>query len=236
MKILRIAALAAVVLVAAALAGTGRPEPAQGQAAPETDDRITVNGSGAVTTVPDRAELAFGVVSQAATARAALTANAAASRRVVAALRGAGIAAADLQTAQISLSPRYSEQGEDITGYTAQTTVTANLRALDRAGAAIDAAVSAGANTVSGPALSRTDQAELYRTALRNAVADARAKAQALAAAGGVTLGAVVSVVEAGGGPIPLAERASAQDAAAPEIEPGTQRIEAMVTVSFALV
>jgi uncharacterized protein YggE len=234
MKIVRIAALAAVVLFAAALAGVGQPDPAQGQAAPETDDRITVNGSGAVATVPNRAELAFGVVSQAQSARAALTANAAASRRVVDALRGAGIAAADLQTAQISLSPRYSEQGEDITGYTAQTTVTAVLRALDRAGAVIDAAVSAGANTVSGPALSRTDQAELYRTALRNAVADARAKAQALAAAGGVTLGDVVSVVEAGGGPMPVAERAEVA-ADAPEIEPGTQRIEATVMVSFAL-
>jgi uncharacterized protein YggE len=234
MKIVRIAALAALVLVAAALAGAGRPEPAQGQAEQQTDDVITVNGSGAVATVPDRAELLFGVVSQAATARAALSANTTAGRRVVDALRGAGIAAADLQTQQIALSPRYNERGNDIVGYTAHTSVSAGLRDLDRAGVVIDAAVTAGANTVDGPSLTRSDQTELYRTALRNAVADARAKAQALAAAGSVRLGDVVSIIEAGSAPVPVAERAAAADA--PQIEPGTQRIEAMVTVTFAIV
>lgn len=233
MKILRIAALAALVLVAAALAGAGRPEPAQGQAAQQTDKVITVNGSGAVATVPDRAELNFGVVSQASTARAALSANATAARRVVDALRAAGVAAADLQTQQIALSPRYNEQGNDIVGYTAHTSVSARIRDLARAGAVIDAAVNAGANTVDGPSLTRSDQTELYRTALRNAVADARAKAQALAAAGNVTLGSVVSVVEAGAAPMPVDERMAAADA--PPIEPGTQRIEAMVTVTFAI-
>jgi hypothetical protein len=232
MKILRIAALAALVLFAAAVAGVGLPDAAQGQAPQATDDVITVNGSGAVATVPDRAELNFGVVSQAATARAALSANATAARRVVDALRGAGVAAADLQTQQLSLSPRYNEKGDDVVGYTAHTSVSARIRDLDRAGAVIDAAVNAGANTVDGPSLTRSDQAELYRTALRNAVADARTKAQALASAGEVRLGAVVSVVESGAAPMPVAERAAAD---APPIEPGTQRIDAMVTVTFAI-
>jgi uncharacterized protein YggE len=233
MKIVRIAALAALILVAAALAGVGLPDSAQGQAPQATDDVIIVNGTGVVTTVPDRAELSFGVVSQAATARAVLSANTTAARRVVDALRGAGVAAADLQTQQISLSPRYNERGDDIVGYTAQTSVSARIRDLGRAGTVIDAAVTAGANTVDGPSLSRTDQTELYRTALRNAVADARAKAQALADAGAVSLGDVVSITEAGSAPMPVAERAAAADA--PEIEPGTQRIEAVVTVTFAL-
>jgi uncharacterized protein YggE len=235
MKIVRIAALAALVLVAAALAGAGRPEAAHGVAAENQDDRITVNGTGAVTTVPDRAELGFGVVTQANTARAALSANAAAARRVVEALRGAGIAAADVQTRQIFLSPRYSEQGQDIVGYTAQTSVSARLRELNRAGAVIDAAVGAGANTVDGPSLSRSDQTEVYRTALRNAVADARAKAQALAAAGGVTLGSVLSVVEAGSSPAPIMERTMGAPADEPQIEPGTQEVQAIVTVTFAI-
>jgi uncharacterized protein YggE len=233
MKIVRIAALAALILVAAALAGVGLPDSAQGQAPQATGDVITVNGTGVVTTVPDRAELSFGVVSQAATARAALSANTTAARRVVDALRGAGIAAADLQTQQISLSPRYNERGDDIVGYTAHTSVSARIRDLDRAGTVIDAAVTAGANTVDGPSLSRTDQTELYRMALRNAVADARGKAQALAAAGSASLGDVVSITEAGSAPMPVAERAAAADA--PEIEPGTQRIEAVVTVTFAI-
>ena len=200
MKILRIAALAALVLVAAALAGTGRPEPAQGQAAPGRHDRITVNGSGAVATVPEscRARLR---------GRQPGGERAGRAHRERRRLRDASSPPCARRASppptcrrRRSRSRRATpSRASEVVGYTAQTTVTVTLRALDRAGAVIDAAVSAGANTVSGPALSSSDQAELYRNALRNAVADARAKAQALAAASGVTLGEVVSVVEAGG-------------------------------------
>ena len=234
MTIPRILAIAVACLVLGALAGVGRPDAAHGQQAGNTDNVISVTGLGGVTTVPDRAELSFGVVSQAPTARAALTANAADARRVIAAHRSARIHAPDIQTEQISLSPRNADNGEAIIGYTASNTVSARIRDLDRAGAVIDAAVAAGANTVFGPSLSRADQTELYRTALRAAVAEARSKAQALAAAGGVSLGRVVSVVEGGGVlPVASAER-GAGDVATP-IEPRTQRIEAMVTVTFAI-
>jgi uncharacterized protein len=237
MTLARIAALAGFGLILAALIGVGRPEPAQGLEPAQTQSRpdITVSGAGTVTTVPDRAELSFGVVSQAATARAALAANAGEMRRVIDALRDAGVAAEDIQTQYLSLSPRYSNDGERIVGYTAQNTVSAKLRNLDRAGVVIDAAVTAGANNVFGPSLIRSDRTELYRTALRAAVADARSKAQALAAASNVTLGRVLNIAEAGAAPppVPVAEGEARRDA--PTIEPGTQLIEANVTVTFAI-
>jgi uncharacterized protein YggE len=234
MKIVRIAALAALVLVAAALAGVGLPDPAQGQARQATDDVVTVNGTGVVTTTPDRAELGFGVVSQGQTARAAIAANGTAANRIVAALRAAGVAAADIQTQQVSLEPHYTEDEQRITGYTAHTAVSAAIRQLARAAAVIDAVVAAGANSVSGPMLTRSDATTLYRDALAEAVEDATGKAGVLAAAAGVRLGAIVSVVEAGASPVtPVAERMAAADA--PEIEPGTQQIAAMVTVTFAI-
>jgi uncharacterized protein YggE len=233
MKTVRIAALAALVLVAAAIAGAGRPEPAQGDVGDsQADNRLTVNGTGAVTTTPNQAELAFGVVSDGQSARAALAANGTAARRITTALGSSGIAASDIQTQQVSLSPRYAENNERIVGYTAQTTVSATLRNLSTAAAVIDAAVAAGANTVSGPALTRTDAGALYRNALEKAVADARSKAGALADAANVDLGAISTVVEAGSSQIPFAEKAAAAGAA-PSIEPGTQQIEATVTVTF---
>jgi uncharacterized protein YggE len=238
MKPLRLAALAALVLVAAAVAGVGRPDAAEALDPAQSDPERTllVNGTGAVTTVPDRAEVSFGVITEGASARAALAANSAEARRVIDALERAGVDERDIQTQQVSLSPRYSDNGQRVVGYTAQNTVAGNLRDLDRAGAVIDAAVAAGANQVMGPALSRSDRAELYRTALRAAVADARGKAQTLAAASGVTLGRVVNVVESAGAPppVPVAEGATRQDAPAP-IEPGTQRLEAHVAVTFAI-
>jgi len=219
-------------VVAAASLIAGASEPLVAHAEDPQPGTISVSGTGSVTTVPDTATVSFGVVTQAATASQALTANSAAAERMIAAVKGAGIDAKDVRTDIVSLSPRYSDQGDQIVGYTASNSVSARIRELARAGAVIDAAVGAGANSVSGPSLERSDVEGLYRQALRNAVADARTKAEALAAASGLTLGPVSSVSEGSQSPIPLA--AAGKDAAgAVPIEPGTQDVMATVTVVF---
>jgi uncharacterized protein YggE len=225
----RIAALAALLVAALAAAVT---LPAHGGAAPAAEGGITVGGSGSATAVPDRGSFSFGVQSPAKTAAAALAANAKAAASVGAALKRAGIAAADLQTAQVSLDPRNTDDGSAIAGYTASTTVTAQLRDLGRAGAVVDAAVAAGADSFSGPALSTADTAALYAKALQAAIADARAKAQVVADAAHLSLGRIASVEEGSSSPQPFAS-ASAKDAGI-AIEPGTQEIDASVTVTFA--
>lgn len=234
MRIARIAVLAAAGLAVAAFAGVLQPGSAVGQAAEPDPGGLTVIGSGGADVTPDRASFGFGTVTQARTAAAALEASSAAVARVVAALRREGIAQADIQTADVSLSPRWSENGESIVGYTASNTVTAIIRRLGQAGAVIDAAVAAGANQMSGPSLLASDQASAYRDALRAAVANARAKAQTLATASGVTAGRITAVVESGTGPSPMPAQ-DAERAAAVPIEPGTQRIEASVSVTFAI-
>lgn len=225
-SLLALAAIAAVTRAGEAPAAAG-----------EQGEGITVQGSGTVTSVPDRAQLSFGVETQAATAKAALAANSAEMRKVIAALKAAG--ANDVQTQSVSLYPRYADStgsaSGGVQGYVAQNSVSATIRELDRAGAVIDAAVGAGANQVSGPALSRGDQDELYRQALRAAVADARARAQALAAAANVTLGRVTQIVESGSAPPPGVLYASkASDESGTPIEPGEQQLVASVTVTFA--
>ena len=118
---------------------------------------------------------------------------------VVAALRRAGVAAADLQTTQASLEQRQSGDGQPTTGFTASGTVLAQLRDLGRAAAVVDAAVGAGATSFYGPSLASADTGKLYAQALVAAVADARAKAKTLADTSGLTLGRITSVVEGGG-------------------------------------
>jgi uncharacterized protein YggE len=236
MNITRLALLAAAGVAVAAFAGALQPGKAVGQA-PEPDPdpgSLTVAGSGGADVTPDRASFGFGTVTQARTAAASLEASSEAVARVVAALRREGIAQADIQTADVSLSPRWSENGESIIGYTASNTVTAIIRRLGQAGAVIDAAVAAGANQMSGPSLLASDQASAYRDALRAAVANARAKAQTLATASGVTVGRITAVAESGSGPSPIPAQDTERAVAAP-IEPGTQRIEASVSVTFAI-
>ncbi len=75
--------------------------------------------------------------------------------------------------------------------------------ALGKAGALVDAAVRAGANNVDGPSLDTADKSALYNQALKQALGEAKQKAQAIANATGLTLGAALKVRE-GGAPTPI--------------------------------
>jgi len=220
--------IALVSLLLGAASGAGAQPPPRSHA-------IVVTGQGSVRTVPDRAQLSLGVSTDARTAAGALRANAGEVAKVIAAVKGQGIPAADIQTEQVSLSVRYGENGDAIAGYTATNSVSVVVRALVKVGAVIDAAVDAGANQVSGPNLVRSDQNALYRRALRAAVANARAKAQAIAGAAGLTLRRITDVTESGGpAPLPVEAKAAAPAAETP-IEPGTQLVQATLTVTFAV-
>jgi uncharacterized protein YggE len=223
---------AAVALVAiAALAGVGRPEAARGDAGTVADSVVTT-GHGVVTVAPDEATITAGVHTQATTAAEALSQNSARMNDVIAALKAHG--GKDLQTQQVSLYPQSKDDGT-IIGYSADNSVSASA-SIAGSGALIDAAVGAGANTVSGPTLSISDQDARYRDALKKAVEDARAKALALADAGGFGIGPVSTVVEqTSSAPQPMfSAGAVAKDAATP-IEPGTQDVTADVTVTFSI-
>jgi uncharacterized protein YggE len=231
MRLRWILPLAGLLLAASAIAGVAQPH--LGRAAADTPAKtITVTGNGKVTVVPDRAGFSFSVETRADTAKAALAKNAELAAAIVAALKSAGVAAADLQTQQVSLSPQTTQDGTRITGYAASNSVSVQTT-IAKAGSIVDAAVGAGANGVSGPSLSRSDQDAQYREALKQAVADAKDKAQALAAAASLTLGGVRTLVEGSGvTPLPFAAQ-KADVAAGVVIEPGTQDIGATVTVTY---
>jgi hypothetical protein len=196
---------------------------------------ITVNGTGIVTTVPDEAQFTFGVSTTAATAKAALGANATRMTRLIAALKQAGIAPADIQTAEISLSPNTNENGSKVLSFTASNTVTVKTKQIAKAGAIVDAAVGAGANLVSGPSLGPSDQQVLQRRALKAAVADARGRALAISQAARVRLGAVISVSETSSSPVQFAPTAKAAASPATPVEPGSVQVEEDVTAVFAI-
>jgi uncharacterized protein len=229
---MKVFGIAALLLAAAAIAGVAQPHWGRA-AAQDTGGTITVSGTGTATTVPDRASFDFTVETRAKTAGEALAQNSAEARAVIAAVMGDGVAAADVQTAELSLSPTTSQNGVTIVGYSASNTITVRVRNLTGAGRIVDAAVAAGATGVSGPSLFGGDQSGLYREALKAAVAEAHAKAQALAEAAGVSLGRVTAIVEGGGAtPVPFSGKADA--APSVPIMPGTQEISATVSVTFA--
>lgn len=224
--------LAALAVVVALLAGGAD---AATHAAAPGGDTVTVTGTGTATGVPDQASFSFTVQTKATTATAALSKNGTTTKAVIAAVEAAGVPEANVQTAQVSLDPVMSNDGTSIVAYTASNSITVTKLAIAKAGALVDAAVGAGATDVSGPSLVVSDQDALYAQALKDAVAQAKSKAQVLADATGHTLGNAVTVVEGSGAtPLPYAVGAAANAPSTP-IVAGTQQIQATVTVTYAL-
>lgn len=226
--------LSGVLLAASAVAGVAQPRLGSAADTPAATKTITVTGNGTVTTVPDRASFSFTVESRATTAKSALAQNADAAAAVIAALKNSGVASRDLQTGEVSLNPQQNENGTTVVGYVASNTVTA-ATTVAKAGSLVDAAVGAGATGVSGPSFTRSDADSLYRDALEAAVANAGDKAKTLAAASGLTLGTVQTVVEGSQSPPVVYSAGKAVDLAPTPIEPGSQSVAATVTVTYAV-
>lgn len=162
---------------------------------------ITVTGTGTVQAAPDMATLSIGVTTQGTTAAEALAANSKATEAVIARLTASGIEARDMQTSNLAINPNwtgYDSSTPTISGYVASNMLTVRVRALDTTGAVLDAAVADGANTLNGMTFGLADPEPQLNEARKVAVADARAKAELLAAAAGVTLGEVLAISDAG--------------------------------------
>jgi uncharacterized protein YggE len=199
---------------------------------------ISVTGEGIVQTVPDQATLSLGVTTNGATAAAAMAANTTAMTAVIARLKAAGIAEADLQTSNLFLSANwggYDGGAPKVIDYAASNMLNVRLRDIASLGEVLDAAVTDGANAVNGITFGLADPKPAMDEARTRAVADARARAEVLAAAAGVDLGAIVSITEGGAfpGPAPMF-RADAAAAPVP-VETGEVAITANVTVTWAL-
>lgn len=188
----------AIGLLAAALVG---PAVGAAQAQSDSDDpvrSISVNGTGRVKAEPDVADINIGVTAQGQDAKAASTQAAEAMEAVIAALRGMGIAENDIQTTSLNLSPIYDwdDNPPNITGWEASNVVSVTVRDITTVGQVIDAATAAGATNVDSINFRVEDPTEAETLARDEAVADARAKADQLAAAAGVTITGVISISE----------------------------------------
>ena len=153
---MRHAFAAALLIGAASLPAAAQAQQAPSFAQPVTGTRLDISATGEATRVPDLAIISAGVVTRAATAKAALSENAAQMEKVRAALQRAGIADRDIQTSNISLNPeyRYAEnQPPRLTGYTASNQVSVRFRDIGSTGEILDALVSVGANQINGPSL-----------------------------------------------------------------------------------
>src|SRR6202453_5056965 len=216
----------------AALAATP-PASALERSSASSDDRfVEISGEGSVSAALDFARVTLGVTSTGKNAGEAMAANAKAANALVSLVKTEGVAPADIQTSELSISPMFSQAppgqqtAPTITGYSVSNNVTVTLRDIPRLGALLDKAVAAGANAIYGIGFGENDPSALLDKARPLAVADARRKAEIYAAAGGAKIGRLMELTEeAGVRPVAFAARAYVQGAAAPTpIEAGEDK------------
>jgi uncharacterized protein len=216
-----------------------------GSAAPERS--LTVVGEGLVREAPDIARTTLGVEATAPSAVAATRDAATRIAAVIAAVKGLGVEDRDVQTSAFTIrSERFntpapaagSPPGLTPLTYVASSSVSVTIRGTARASEILDAAVSAGANEVWGVSFAHSDEEALRTRARALAVTDARARAEGLARAAGVALGAVLSIDEVGLQPfgrVMAQGSAARRDVDAIPIENGELTISDRIQIVFAI-
>jgi uncharacterized protein YggE len=163
---------------------------------------IEVAGEGSVNAAPDFARVTLDVTNTGKTAGEAMADNAKAASALVSLIKAEGVAPADIQTSNLSISPIFSQPSRGqvtaptITGYSVSNIVALKFHDIPRLGGLLDKAVTAGANSVSSVGFDHTDPSVLLDKARALAVADAKRKANVYANAAGAKIGRLMTLTE----------------------------------------
>jgi uncharacterized protein YggE len=201
---------------------------------------VSVSASGSASVAPDIAHISTGVVTEAASARAALDDNSKVMRALIDAVKSLGIEAKDVQTSQINVQPRYRNYKDgrppSIDGYRVVNQVRIVARDIARLGEILDKAVEVGANQLGGISFEVSNAETLKDAARKAAMENAIRRANLYANAAGARVGRVLSISETVAGPIPRpVGYARAAMAEAVPVEAGSQALEVTVHVTWAL-
>lgn len=205
---------------------------------------IWVSGRGVVTVTPDIAILRLGVEVQAATVAIAQSQAVEAMDEVMDALTDNGVAKKDIQTQYFSIRrvTKWDRDKEEeiVVGYRVTNKVTAKIREIDKAGIVIDAVAAAGGDftRIDSIDFSVDDPSAYYEEARKEAMADAKAKAEQLVELADAKLGKATYISESSQVPPPIYRQdiyEEAIPATTTPISPGEMEISLTVQVAYAL-
>ena len=203
---------------------------------------VTVTGTGFAEAAPDLMLVSVGVECRAESVQEAYAAAGAALAAVGSAFRGRGVAPADVRTTGLGVRADLAwrdGEGQKLVGYVATSSLMVRLRDIAGASDAVSEAVHSAGDSVrlNSLQLVLSDESAVRDLARAAAWEDAVRAAGQYAALASATLGRVVSVTDAHQpqGPVPLAglQRASAAESVV--VEPGMNRVEAGVSVTWEL-
>jgi len=204
---------------------------------------LDVTATGTIKVIPDLVIIRAGVSSEAKVANDAMVANAALISSVFQELKNAGIASTDINTSQLTLSPKYSyndKRSPKVTGYQAQNNLTIRTKNLGAVGVTLDALVRSGINNIDTVQFTLEDSSQAEKDARGQAIDNAVSKAKFMADRAGIRLGKMVSFTENGSRSydtdeiIVTASRKSSSPAIT-QVSAGERNISVTVNMSYLL-
>lgn len=201
------------------------------------NDTFTVSGQGKVQVTPDIARVSVGVVSQGPSVKVVQSDLNRKANAIADAVKKLGIDGSDIQTSNYSIYPNYDYReggNQHITGYQASSTLTVKVRDIDRTNDVVDTATAEGANTIGGIQFDVENRDHVENEARKQAVSDAKKKAQVAADAAGFSLGRIINYSESPG-PEPMLPFSTDMrlEKANTNIEPGSNEILIRVSLSY---
>lgn len=236
---------AIVAVLALMVSACGPASVTNNYAAPETLRTLNVSGVGVVYLTPDIAYVTIGVNTQRDNASEAVEANKTQTTSVIQAIKDAGVEDKDIRTNNFSIwsNPQYDEFGQPngAVNYVVDNTVNVTVRDIDTLGDLLDAAITAGANSIYSIQFDVEDKTAAQEEARTKAVEDAKTEATGLAETSGITLDVIqnISYYESGGayyydmGYGKGGGGGAVSEAAAVPIQPGQLAITVSVNITY---
>jgi uncharacterized protein len=165
------------------------------------EPELTTNGRGESRLTPDYAYVTIGVTNGAPNAVDASSENARRFDAILAVLHSFGLNDRQLLTSRYNLTQNfeYPKNGQPkSSGFTARSTIRAEVRRLDDLGKLIDASITSGATEITGVQFLSSNTDDARRTAMTEAVKQAKADADAMARAAGGSLGRLIAINSGG--------------------------------------
>src|SRR5438094_9849590 len=230
-------AVAVLLAAGVAVAGCVRP-PALAADSNADRSKVTTTGIGIVHLPPDTATLGLRVDARAPKPAAAQQRAAATATALMQKLRDLRIPADAIRTTAYSLDREYDYvKGQAVfRGYLTSQAWKVRVDDLPRLGEILDAIETAGNVAIEGPQFGLRALDAANADALRRAVGDARAKADAVAQGGGTRIVRIMQIDEhataAEEGPMPMMSMSRAAEAPRTPIAPGELTVRAGVTLT----
>lgn len=223
-----------------ALGMQAAPALAQEHVHPAPQRTVTTTGQAELSLAPDQAWVTVGIEARAQKPQDAQRQAAEVMNRVHAQLEALGIPAAAIKTVSFNLNADwdYSNNQRRLRGYVVTNLVQVRVDDITKVADVLDRSIASGGNAIHGIRWDIADRVKVERDALRQAVEDARQRAEVAVAAAGGTLGVVSNISEQRYDFQPktdmmMMRAEAAQAAPSTPVSPGEIQVRSMVTVSF---